>query len=301
MKTADNSTDFLCERLLKQKNEALHILYRNSVFAVEKLLTHYKLVFPFFTDHTFLHAEQVINYSNLILGKKNAELLSAEELYILLMAACLHDSGMGISEKDFQEIAPEVPGLPDYIAAQPESSTKERIRAYHNEFSVGFIRKYHELFEIPDGGFVHCICQVARGHRKIDLMDPEVMERVYLLQNGAPVRLAYLSAVVRLADEMDVTSNRNLLFDYDHYQYDSAYQALCFKVHRAIKQIYPENGTLCILYDAAVEQHVLDEVNLISEKLEQTVKECQRVMEQYTEFEVLYTGVKPVPLQDMQA
>ena len=187
------------------------------------------------------------------------------------------------------------------MQAHPDTELAEITRVFHHEFSAQFIRKYRDLFEIPSEGHLYCICQVARGHRKIDLMDPEVMERVYLLQNGAPVRLAYLSAVVRLADEMDVTSNRNLLFDYDHYQYDSAYQALCFKVHRAIRQIYPENGTLCMLYDAEAEQSVLDEVNLISEKLEQTVKECQHVMEQYTELEVLYTGVKPVPLQNMQA
>ena len=40
-------TEFLCEYRLKELDEDLHRCYRNSIFVIDRLLTNYKLVFPF--------------------------------------------------------------------------------------------------------------------------------------------------------------------------------------------------------------------------------------------------------------
>lgn len=66
--------DFLCEKRLNQTDKLLYQYFRNSIFALECLLSDYKNVFPFFTDHTFEHSEQVIRYCNIIAGE---EIISA--------------------------------------------------------------------------------------------------------------------------------------------------------------------------------------------------------------------------------
>ena len=45
----------------------------------------------------------VIDSCNRLIGEEQIQKLNADELYILLMASYLHDVGMGISEKDYEE------------------------------------------------------------------------------------------------------------------------------------------------------------------------------------------------------
>ena len=68
--TVSDTSDFLCEKRLRATDEDLYRRYRNSVFAIDRLLANYKNIFPFFTDHTFEHSEQVINYCNIVAGQE---------------------------------------------------------------------------------------------------------------------------------------------------------------------------------------------------------------------------------------
>ena len=259
---SDNTKlDFLCEKKLRQTDDALYTCFRNSVFAVDVLLAGYKNIFPFYTDHTFEHSEQVINYCNIIAGEEIVDALNPDEIYILLMGASLHDIGMGISEKDFKSFLPLVPGLPDYVHDHPDESSAVYTRNFHQELSAQFIRKYSGLFEIPSPEHIHCIAQIARGHRKADLLDETDFPTDYLLPNGRRVNLAYLAALVKLADELDVTADRNLLFDYTRINESwSEKQTMCYKCHGAIKKLDVRAETLVLFYDTdepAVEQEIL--------------------------------------------
>lgn len=282
--------DFLCERRLSKISPDLHTLFRNSIFAIERLLQNYTMVFPFYTDHSFQHAEQIINYCNILLGRENAEKLNADEIYILLMGACLHDVGMGLSEKDLLQMVPDVKGAEEYMNNHSGEHIGGVARAFHNEFSACFIRKYAALFEMPDE-YIDPVCQVARGHRKVNLLDENEMKRVVELSNGQKVRLAYLAAIVKLADELDVTSNRNLLLDYKNMGYESHEQEMCFKSHFAIKSLEENNDELLLNY-YSYDKDVLDEIDLIGGKIRTTFNEYQAVVELYPEFSSLYKRVR---------
>ena len=286
------SVDFLCERLLKERNAELHGRYRNSVFAIDRLLANYKAVFPFFTNHTFEHSEQVINYCNMIIGEENAARLNADELYILLMGACLHDVGMGISERDFMAMKDAIPGVNKYINEHPEASVGDVTRAFHQEFAAKFIEKYRDLFEIPSDEHLYCICQIARGHRKLDLLDTDEFDPHYRLPGGAEVRLPYLAAAVRLADEMDLTADRNLLCDYT--QEASRWpkeNVLYLKCHQATKNLRAEGGALILTYEETGDPEVHAELLNISRKLEKTFGEFASVVQQRTDFTLVQTHV----------
>lgn len=276
--------DFLCERKLKAADPALHERFRSSVFSMDRLLANYKNIFPFFTNHTFEHSEQVINYCNVIAGDEIIGKLNSDELYILLMGAALHDVGMGISESDFRDLCGNVPSLVAFIKEHPNELLGEYTRLFHQELSAEFIRKYSRLFDIPTEAHIHCIAQIARGHRKCDLLDLMQFPTDFLIPNGNKVNLAYLSSLVKFADELDVASDRNLLFNYnDVNQAWSEKQTMCYKCHGAIKRLGVREDSLVLYYetdDEDVEKEILE----TKEKVERTFAEYQAVTKQRTNY-----------------
>ncbi len=287
------STDFLIERRLAELSPELHSLYRNSVFATDRLLTNYKSLFPFFTNHTFEHSAQVINYCNIIAGSENINRLNADEIYILLMGACLHDVGMGISDSDFNQLMPNVKGAFEYFSERNgKKAIGETTRAFHQEFSVEFIKKYHPLFEIPSDDYVYCICQVARGHRRMNLLDETEFNSEYILSNGNSVNLAYITALVKLADELDITSDRNLFFDYtEHNSEWSKKQTMCFKCHEAIKFLETA-GSSILLHFQTDDGRVYEEILKTKDKVRKTFDEFAEVVRERSNFKLEQTAVR---------
>ena len=279
-------TEFLCEYRLKELNEDLHRRYRNSVFVIDRLLTNYKLVFPFFTNHTFEHSAQVINYCNALLGRENAVRLNADELYILLMGASLHDIGMGVSESDCHAFSKRIPGAEKYLAEHPEAQIGDVTRTFHHEFSAEFIKKYKDLFEIPSAEHTYCIAQVARGHRKLDLLDEREFNPHYTLADGTIVRLPYLVALVRLADELDLGADRNLLFDADDLQDDcSGFTRICFLCHKAVPKLDFDGGRITVYYQTD-DPAVYEELMNLNGKVQKTFGEFADVVRQRTDFKL---------------
>ncbi|MCQ2478101.1 MAG: HD domain-containing protein [Clostridia bacterium] len=285
------NTDFLCEKRLKGLDLNLHLLYKNSIFAIDRLLTNYKAVFPFFTNHTFEHSEQVINYCNIIAGSENIEKLNADEIYILLMGASLHDVGMGISESDIYELKYNIKGFAEYEHNHPYTTLSELARKFHQEFGAEFVKKYRDVFEIPTDEHLYCICQVIRGHRKMDFLDKKEFSPRYMLQNGNAVRLPYIASLVKLADEIDVTSDRNLFFDYSVT--DSRWskkQTMCYKCHKAIKKLCIKDSVLTLCFDTQ-DNDVYTEIMNMQNKVHKTFKEFADVVKSQNDFTLMQNSV----------
>ncbi len=282
--------EMLCEKRLYKLDADLHTRFKNSIFAIDRLLANYKMVFPFYTDHTLEHSEQVIRYSNYFIGDKNIEKLNADELYIILMGACLHDVGMGISVNDYEQFKDKIKGLDEYISAHPDTKIRDHTRSFHQEFSACFIEKYKDLFEIPSEEYLYCICQIARGHRKYNLLDENEFPRYFKLENKNTVRLPYLAAIVKVADEMDIANERNLLIDYDEFTTgDDEERIMCYKSHQAIKRIDFEDD-INIYYNTD-EDDVQKKVENIERKVNRTYNEARAVVNVYDEFENVYNKI----------
>lgn len=277
--------DFLCEKRLRQTDTFLHTCFRNSIFAIDLLLTNYKNIFPFYTNHTFEHSEQVIRYCNSIAGEDIIHSLSPDEIYILLMGASLHDVGMGISETDFKEFYTDIPGLQSYMKRHPNEPIAEYTRVFHHLFSAAFIRKYCALFEIPSEEYLYCICQVVKGHRETDVSDLENYPSEFHLSNGKTVNLAYITVLVKLADELDVAADRNLLFDYNSVNQNwSEKQTMCYQCHNAIKGLAVEKDKLILNYDTmdpTVEREILN----TKEKVDEVFAVYCKIVDQYTAYQ----------------
>ena len=78
-----NKYDFSLERRLKELDPNLHQRFADTVFALQRVLSNYKLIFPDFTDHTELHSLNIIEFCNRLIGDQINK-LNADEIYILL-------------------------------------------------------------------------------------------------------------------------------------------------------------------------------------------------------------------------
>lgn len=278
------STDYLCEQKLQQTDPMLHRRFTDSVFGLQNFLTKYKNFFPTYTDHTELHSMNVIDFCNALIGEKNIQLLNPDEIYILLMGCYLHDTGMGVSEADY-EVFRKKPELADSVKIQGKEPVPEVIRKFHHEFSGLFIQKYAEFFDIPSEEYIFAIVQVARGHRKTDLYDEQEYPSEYKLPNGNTVCLPYLAALIRLADEIDIAADRNLKFLYNIDEIDNEISKMEFRKHEAIRHLEVRDDAFVLHIDAS-DQLVYEAIQKLEVKLDETLQYCRKVVEERTPYRI---------------
>ena len=121
------------------------------------------------------------------------------------MSCYLHDIGMGVNQKNYEAFSEKL-DFGNYFATHSREDAGRIIRDFHNEYSGLMIRKYADLFDIPCEEMTFAIIQVFRGHRKTDLLDET--EYYDLTTPYGIIRTAYLAAIIRLADEIDVGVDR---------------------------------------------------------------------------------------------
>ena len=201
------------ERRLRDLDPQLHRRFTDTVFGLQYILSNYKLLFPKFTDHTELHSLSVIDFCNHLIGDQIG-LMNADEIYALLVGCYFHDTGMGISEKDYVAFSKEI-DFGDYFDTHSREDIPGIIRDFHNEYSGLFIRKYAPFFEIPSKEHLWAVIEIARGHRKTSLMDEDQYPLALKVPGGGTICLPYLTALIRLSDEIDVTAARNPALLYD--------------------------------------------------------------------------------------
>lgn len=277
------NTDFLCEQHLQKLNPQLHRLFKESVFSLQNLLMKYKNIFPTYTDHTALHSIEVIDFCNALIGD-NIDKLNADELYILIMSCYLHDSGMGITEADYKLFSESI-DFGDYFEKHKNPETPDIIRDFHHEYSGRYIKKYSSFFDIPSDEHCFAIIQVSRGHRKTNLFDETEYPSEYMLPNGNTVCLPYLAALIRLADELDISADRNLAFMYDIEKINNDFSRMEFMKHKAIKKL-DITPTGFIMHVDSSDQKVFDGVVELSTKLDSTLQQCRDVVRQRTPYRI---------------
>ena len=176
---------------------------------------------------------------------------------------------------------------------KPGCDRPDTIRRLHHEFSGRFIHKYAMLFDFPTQAHTFAVAEISRGHRKTDLFDPAEYPEALPLENGNTLRLPYLAALIRLADEIDWAADRNssLLYDLSDYIDASEIDFRIFSTHEAIRTIRtePEAFTLCVCTDEA---WVLEEVRRLMGKMQETLDYCRSVVSQRTPFSISQTAVR---------
>lgn len=271
MKMADeHEHDYALERRLRKLDPALHRRFTDAVFALQHILSNYQLLFPQFTDHTELHSLNVIDFCNRLIGDQ-IDIMRADEVYTLLLGCYFHDTGMGISEKDYIAFSKEI-DFGNYFDTHSVDDIPKIIRDFHNEFSGLFIRKYAEFFEIPSEEHLWAIIEISRGHRKTPLLDPKQYPISLITPSGGKICLPYLAALIRLADEIDVSASRNPSLIYN-LETDTVKYNIEFIRHHAIRELLIEPGEFVLVVNTD-DENVYKDVLRITDKMQKVLDEC---------------------------
>ena len=280
--------DFLLERRLKELDPALHQRFSDTVFVLQQILSNYKLIFPDFTDHTELHTLNIIEFCNNLIGEQ-IDKLNADEIYVLLLGCYFHDTGMGISHSDFDEFSKQI-NFGNYFDTHSRDNYPEIVRNFHQEFSGLFLRKYSKFFEFPSEQHLFAIIQISRGHRKTDLHDENEYPPALKTPSGQTICLPYLSALVRLADEIDVTASRNSKATYDLSKIVKEIDLIEFMKHEAVKDLEITDKEFVMVVETS-DQNIFDKLNILAGKMKKTLDYCRDVVNNHTSFEITQVDV----------
>lgn len=227
---------------LETKNPSLH----NCLQDIKKFcLARWKIPYlSWFTNHDVEHSEEVIHLLGQILKpiENQESFLSEHELFVLLASAYLHDIGMQSLKLDGTPI--------------DELTDKQyiEIRKRHAQESFNVILKRvmtveRDDFHLPeslDEDYVSPIAFVSKGH-STDFFDEVIKE---FKENpptpkNRPIRAEMLTALLLIADELDLHSKRA---DFSKLaQIDiSPYTQLHWFKHHYVNYVGIENGTIKI-------------------------------------------------------
>lgn len=278
-----NEHDFALEKRLNKLDKNLHKRFTSMVFSMPYILANYKKVFPQYTDHAIIHSLNIIDFCNQIIGDQ-IEKLNADEVYVILLACYLHDTGMGISYNDYPEFSKQI-DFKDYFESHSDKDIPTIIRSFHHEYSGLFIKKYASFLEIPSKEHIFAIAQVARGHRKLNLEDKNEFPIDFKVPNGNTICLPYLASLVRLADEIDVTAARNILIDFDYHKLKDEIDLIEFMKHEAIKNLIIEEKEF-ILEIESDDEKVLHHLEVAVNKMRKTLEECRHAVNGVTPYSI---------------
>ena len=283
-----NKYDFLLERQLKKLDSNLHQRFADTVFALQRVLSNYKLIFPDFTDHTELHSLNIIDFCNRLIGDQ-IDKLNADEIYVLLLGCYFHDTGMGISHNDFNEFSKQI-NFGNYFETHSRDNYPEIVRNFHHEFSGLFLKKYAKFFEFPSDEHLFAIIQISRGHRKTDLNDRKEYPLALALPNGNTICLPYLAALVRLADEIDVTASRNSKAIYDINKIVKEIDLIEFMKHDAVRDLAIEEKQF-VMTVRTDNQKIFDGLTILAGKMKKTLDYCRSAVNDITPYTITQEDV----------
>ena len=276
--------DYLLERRLKELSLDLHVRFTDTVFSLQHILSNYKLIFPEFTDHTELHSLNVIEFCNKIIGDQINK-LNADEIYCLLLGCYFHDTGMGISLNDFKEFSKQI-DFKDYFLTHDINNYPETIRNFHNEYSGLFIKKYAKFFDFPTEAHLFTIIQISRGHRKTDLKDDkEYPSALPIPGSNNTICVKYLAALIRLADEIDVTAARNSKIIYDISKITGEINIIEFMKHEAVRDLKTTDKEF-IMEIKSDDQKVINGLKVVASKMQKTLDDCRSAINESTDYKI---------------
>lgn len=198
-----------CSEALKKNAPELYEQYRGNYRAVEPFMN--VATPPGYTYHGKEHIGMVEQYVGRLLGEDRISKLTNEELFVLLMGAMCHDVGMS----EYKTVGDT------YIPDRENHNINSYLKVYDlNKNSSGTLG-----IKVPSDNpkYFKAIALLCLGHRdhkenskkkctllekcEIDGQTVDIPELISL-PNNTDVHVRYLAAVLRLADEIDVTNQR---------------------------------------------------------------------------------------------
>jgi len=269
---------------LMEKNSGLSNRLQEIQNIAEAILQYSQAKFPYYTPHGFLHSKNVLENLNWLLPEDVKEELNGHELFFLIVAAWLHDWGM---------------------VGKPEEKP-DQIREYHHIRTEEKFEKEFSLVRVGEneGRMIGRIC---RGHRQEDLHNNLYDDIPF--EKGILVHIRFLTAALRIADELDVTHSRvpEIIY-YELNPTDKAEEEFKKQMH-IIGIGYPsenEKYKLC-LSAVAWDPIGVVAVNQLKEKIQMELNQVKTILSQginhkgmtldYVESSIVTKGFMKDPIE----
>ncbi len=239
------------QNILKQKNSILY----NKLQEIEKLaaplLNYTAGSFPYFTPHGFSHSKQVEENLNWLIPDEIKPSLNEWEIFFMIVAAWMHDWGM---------------------VCKPGESPEHVRKTHHVRTEQNFEEMYDKLKLDKHEAII--IGRIARGHRVEDLRGSLFDSVVFSSNNKIDVR--FLTALVRLADECDMTYNRvpELVYYSLNPQGSSDEH---FKKHLSIGGVGKVNQKI-VFYGVAYDPKGSKTLRLLQEKIQKEIDHVKTIL-----------------------
>lgn len=251
--------------ILEEESPSKYDKFNLLLSQAEDILPKIRVIFPKYNNHDIKHAETVVGILDDILPENIKKSLNCDEIFCLLSAAWLHDIGMVPDKNEIEDF---------------ENSTKERreeiraeIRDKHHIRSYNFVLN-EDYFDL-DNDEKKIIGNICRAHRQINIKD-SLEEKYRTSSSGGIIRLQFLGAILRIADECDITSKRVSKHYIEEARTDIGF-TLHDKKHELIDYVYLENDEI-IIRALVTSQEDLEIVNKSKRKIEDEINEVKDIL-----------------------
>lgn len=238
------------ELLLRKSLSSDNIQRINSIQSqIKPLLSRTTNINFEFTEHTLDHSLSVENLYGVCFHEVIEE-LNEDEKFLLIVATLVHDIGM-VGNSRFKDNH-------DYA---------EEIRSGHNYRSGEFISEYRRELGL-DTKEASAIQKIASSHRVVPL---DSIQEAQPYGQGGEIRIKLLSALIRLADELDILEERApwLVKEYLGISEESLVHHNRHEVMTGINRKCNCINISAIAYNHGLEESIKELYNEIIKKFEQ--------------------------------
>lgn len=218
-----------------------------------------RILFPKYTNHGVDHLKNVERHANNIIPDNIKEKLSEEEIFCLLCGIWLHDIGMVPIDEEID--------IYENKSKEDRNKYRNDIRDIHHIRSENYILKnYNELGLNKLEAKI--IGKISKSHRQVDLKELD-----NIVYNGKLINVALLGSIIRLADECDISKDRETSLSSEGIDENTIEKH--YSIHDLVHDIWidHENNTIYLSCHAENEYEII-EINKrkdeIQKKLNQT-------------------------------
>lgn len=164
-----------------------------------------------FTDHSVAHSDSLVSIVNQLIEplQQSREALSSDELQILYSGCYLHDIGMQYEKADQTQVISNL-NLPQAWKDLSDDTRRLLLRQHHAAISAEMVilsvRAEHPPIgiQLKQDHYAKYVAPICEGHT-LDTTSDRYRE---IIKEGPNIRTSLLSALLRVADILDLSQRR---------------------------------------------------------------------------------------------
>jgi len=244
--------------ILKSRNSEYHSKFIHIEDNAKKIMPNSRVFFPTFTNHDIAHLESVEKIIDELLEEKIINTFSDEEIFCLLSAVWLHDIGMIPINNEKQEFEGKT--------KQEREEFRTFVRDNHHIRSKHYIKEHENdlyLTELES----KAIGNICKGHRSIDL------NNLNNVPSRTDIRVGPLAALLRLADECDISEDRESSLSNEGIDEDVLQEH--YKIHNIVHSLQFNHNSNNILIKAQISEE--NDIQILSDRKDKIYGELLNV------------------------